>query len=105
MSRPRFGTLTDGKSCTDEGRTAGALMPRLPNKTNREVSASPSDKIAADIAELFASRPPRVDELRGRNAESNLAKPGRRDSAPGSFRGVATCSFTRPQFPSSNARR
>jgi hypothetical protein len=38
-------------------------MPRLPNKTDREVSASPSDKIAADIAELFASRSLRVDEL------------------------------------------
>jgi len=38
-------------------------MPRMPNNTGRLFLASPSVKIAANIAELFASRPLRVDEL------------------------------------------
>jgi hypothetical protein len=38
-------------------------MPRLPNNTGRDFSASLSVKIAANIAKLFASRPLRVDEL------------------------------------------
>jgi len=38
-------------------------MPCLPNNADRDFSASPSVKIAANIEELFASRPLRVDEL------------------------------------------
>jgi hypothetical protein len=39
-------------------------MPRLPGNSGRDFSASQSkDEIAADIAELFATRPPAVDEF------------------------------------------
>ena len=38
-------------------------MPRLPDNPGRDLSANASnDKFAADIAELFASEPPEVDD-------------------------------------------
>jgi hypothetical protein len=38
-------------------------MPRLPNKPDRDFSARPSDnEIDVDIAGLFTSQPPEVDE-------------------------------------------
>jgi hypothetical protein len=57
--------LTDGKVSTGKGQNSGAFMPRLPNNTDPDFSASPSDDkiIDADILELFASRPLGVDEL------------------------------------------
>jgi hypothetical protein len=39
-------------------------MPRLPNNSDRDFSASQSeDDIHADIAELFASQPPEWDDF------------------------------------------
>ena len=39
-------------------------MPHLPSKPDRDFAAHPGgDKIDADLAKLFASRPPDVDEL------------------------------------------
>jgi hypothetical protein len=45
-------------------------VPRLPNNPDRDFSANASnEKFAADIAELFASEPPGVDEA---FADSNV---------------------------------
>jgi hypothetical protein len=45
------------------GRNGGAV-PRLPNNPDRVFSTSQSeDDVAAAIANLFATPPPRVDEL------------------------------------------
>jgi hypothetical protein len=54
----------EGDCYLPRAENGGAPMRRLPGNPDRDVSAKPNDRgIDANIAALFASRPPTVDEF------------------------------------------